>query len=124
VGVTTAEEATEATLRALASVHARHEADVADRMVEGLRIARPDEDEGRINEACDWLAETDVRSENAFVRILLREPLLEAFAQPDANRRRRDVNRLVSAERARLAEGAGVVLLQPALQILEAARAA
>ncbi|WCB95498.1 hypothetical protein DSM104299_04246 [Baekduia alba] len=93
-------------------------------MVEGLRIACPDEDEDRINEACDWLAATDVRAQNSAARLRLREPLLEAFSQPNPNRRRRDINRLITEERARLDARAGVVLLEPALQILEAARRA
>jgi hypothetical protein len=114
-----AELAATAVLASLQAVHRQYEAAAADRVVEALRIVRPDEDEDRLNEAADWLAATEIAAVNAVARARLGVDLQEAFVQPNPARRRRDVRRLLAEERSRLEQSVGVVLLEPAIEMLE-----
>lgn len=115
---TSPEIATADTLEVLEAIHHRYEVDASDLLVEGLRIAAPDVDEDRLHEAADWTTATTLAAINGAARAWLRPLLQAAFEQPNSNRRRRDVNRLLAAEHARLEEGAGIALLEPALSTL------
>jgi len=106
-------------IEALTKAHRRHEADAADRLAEGLQIVRPDEDPNRLHEAADWVAATCVAATNAAARAGVEHQLREAFSIDLPTRRRREVERVIAAERARLEESAGVALLEPALAVLD-----
>ena len=121
VAAETPEQIVDGLLATIAKMHKAHEVQAAEKIARGLRLARPDEDPVRLHDAADWVAETSVHASNAMTRELLRPRLLEAASLPSRSARQREVGWLIAEESARLREAVGVVWLQPALDVLEAA---